>query len=208
MLKLIVSIVLTIVALFVCKKGNSDIDKPINENDGILLICLLPALTYFIISNGVHDYTLGFGEFLIIAIESICSAIWVQLLVVGKGVDYLRLSGSKGISLMEICPLLTIFVMTDCLNGLGYNLLYIFGVGLITISLYVKTNSLDLPISVHLIMNAVRAFSDTLVKAHTVDLSTYRILYICNCVFAIMIGIWLLQDVYKTTSSEEGKFNG
>lgn len=208
MLKLIVSIVFTIVALFVCKKGNTVIDKPINDNDGILLICLLPTLTYLIISSGSLDYTLGFGKFLTIAIEAICSALWVQLLVVGKGADYMRVSGDKKIGLMEICPLLTIFVMTDCLNGLGYNLLYTFGIGLMTIALYVKTNSLDLPISVHLIMNAARAYSDTFITAHTVDLSTYRVLYICNCVFTIIVGIWVLQSVYKTTSAEEGKFNG
>ncbi|MBQ0136188.1 MAG: hypothetical protein KBS43_05590 [Oscillospiraceae bacterium] len=208
LLKLIVSIVLTIVALFVCKKTDTKINSPANDNDGVIFICLVPTVTYFVISYGALDMTAPFGKTALLALESICSAIWVQLLVVGKGVDYMRSSEDGKIALMEFCPLITIFLMTDCLNGLGYNLLYTLGIAIMTIALYIRTNSLDLSISLHLIMNASRTFTDTFITAHTVDLSTYRILYICNCAFAVIIGLWLLQGVYKSTLSEEGKFNG
>lgn len=207
MVKFVVSIVLTIVAYFLFKKSKTVEKEPISDNR-TFVICLLPALTQLIISKGVLNLTVAFGKFLLISLSSIFSVLWMQLLIVGAGVNFLRDNKRSGITLSELFPILGVFTMIGIIDGFGINLLFNFGIALMSVALYVKTNSLDLSIAVHLIINSVITFSDMFVTAYDIGIPTYNLLYLCNSVFIIIIGIWVLQDVYLTSSAEEGKFNG
>lgn len=207
MVKLTVSIVLTIAAFFLYKKTNTVKPEPESHN-GVFLVCLIPVLLQFFIEKGETDFTLDFGPFFFEAMSSIFTAIWMQVLIIGAGIRFFRSDSSKTINYGELFPVLAIFTMVHIVDGFGLNLIFAFGLGLLSAGLYLLTGSLDISISVHLLFNAVRVFADSFILSPYTDSQTYRLLCLANSILLIILGVWIMQNHVQTTSSEEGRFNG
>lgn len=207
MIKLIVTIVLAIAAFFIYKKTNTAPTEPESDNP-VFFICLVPVLLLWIIERGETDLTMPFGAFLQRALYAIFTAIWMQLLIVGAGISFFRGSGEYKLTLSELFPIIAGFTMANIIDGFGLNLVFAFGLGLLSAGLYVKTHSIDLSLSLHLLFNAVRVYADAFVLAPYLDPSTYKLLTLGNSILVIILGVWVVQDNLLSISAEEGKFNG
>ena len=207
MVKLIVSIVLTIAAFWFYKKSNTVKEEPENRN-GVFLVCLIPVVLQYFIDRGETEFTRDFGPFFFDAMYYIFTAIWMQVLIIGAGIRFFRTKDSKKINFTELFPVLGIFTMVSIIDGFGLNLIFAFGLGLLSCGLFLLTDSLDISISIHLLFNAVRVYSDSFVLAPYTDARTHMLLSLGNSILLIILGVWIMQDHVVTTSSEEGRFNG
>lgn len=207
MIKLIVSIVLAIAAFFLYKKTNTAPAEPESDNP-VFFICLVPVLLLWIIERGETDLTLPFGAFLERALYAIFTAIWMQFLIVGAGIRFFKSPSEDKITYSELFPIIAGFTMANIIDGFGLNLLFALGLGLISVGLFLKTRSLDLSLSLHLLFAAVKVYADSFVISPYLDSSTYKLLILSHCILLIIFGVWILQDNILSISAEEGKFNG
>ena len=192
-LKIIVELIAVIILALLLRKKNIIREIPVSS-DGLFAITLFPIALNVWCSFAPINSEIILEDLSFTTLDLVLSVLWKQIFFIGIGTALFKKHRNFKPSVKEMLTIVSAFTFSCFVDGFNIELIQSFCVALLCLALYLKTKSLDLPISFALLHALSTQFFSYLSRtSHVMEEPYYLIIYLSNALIIFLIACGILN---------------
>lgn len=191
---LAVRIVIIIALLIIIKKCEVLKEEPKSANLAFI-ICILPVFYATFCFYGPLDRLVPIKSAALVLATVITTVLCEELFFRKIGVMLWKKTENFVPSLAEIIALVGAPTVASIINGFGANIVWTFGISVLSLALYLLTKSIDLSIAIHLLLAATAQFYTTFsTLPHLITGEYFPVVYASAGIILALMGYAIIKD--------------
>ena len=187
-------IVVIIALLIIIKKCEVIKEEPRNAHL-TFIICLLPVFYATFCFYGPLNRIVPFTSVLLVLVTVILTVLCEELFFRKVGVMLWQKTENFVPSLAEAVALVGAPTVASIVNGFDLNIVWTFGISVLSLALYLLTKSIDLSIAIHLLLAVTQQLYTTFsTLPHLISGEYFQIIFASAGIIVALFGYAIIKD--------------
>ena len=173
----------------------------------VMLATIVPVVFNVFCYHGPLDLKIPYKSLILLAVSVVATVLAEELFFRRIGVMLFRKTPDHKITITEATSLVGAYTIMGLFQGFGLNIVMSFAIAVLTLALYLLTDSIDLPLTFHLLISLTTQLYITFSSAPSSTVGTaFPALYLGLAALIFLIGYGIIRDYQLLDSQSEAHY--